>query len=67
MNPEKKWLSIREAADYMGMSVSFVRRAVRQRIVPFARVGSKVLRFDKAALQAWMEANGAEVNCGNKA
>jgi excisionase family DNA binding protein len=58
----KKWLTIAEAARHIGMSVGFLRKAVRHGTVPHARVGSKALRFDRHALDAWLSANG----CGGE-
>jgi excisionase family DNA binding protein len=46
------------------MSVAFLRKAVRLRKVPFARAGTKALRFRKADLDKWMERDsyGGEVS-----
>jgi excisionase family DNA binding protein len=52
---ESTWCDIKAAAAHLGMSVAFLRKAVRQRRVPFARVGSKALRFRKADLDAWLQ------------
>jgi len=59
---KKKWLTITEAARYIGMSVGFMRRATRNRIVPHTRVGSKSLRYDREALDLWLAENG----CGGE-
>jgi len=48
---------IRRAAQYLGVSVAFLRKAVRLRQVPFARVGSKILRFRRSELDRWVEEN----------
>jgi excisionase family DNA binding protein len=63
---EKKWLTITEAARYIGMSVGFLRKNVRLRTVPHTRIGSKALRFDRDALDTWLTARSCrgEVNCG---
>lgn len=50
MQTENKWVTITEAARYIGMSVAFIRKAVRLGRIPHTRVGSKCLRFDRAAL-----------------
>lgn len=65
---EKKWLTITEAAQYIGMSVSFLRTNVRLRTVPHTRIGSKALRFDRDALDAWVTAQSCrgEVGCGSR-
>jgi len=55
---DKKWLTINEAARYIGMSTGFLRKAVRFRSVPHTRVGTKALRFDREALDVWLAAQG---------
>jgi excisionase family DNA binding protein len=57
-----EWWDIKKAAAYLGMSVAFLRKAVRLRKVPFARAGSKSLRFRRSDLDCWLEANG----CGGE-
>ena len=57
------WWDIRRAAEYLGVSIGFLRKAVRLGQIPFARVGSKILRFRKSDLDEWINANsrGGEV------
>jgi excisionase family DNA binding protein len=52
------WWDIRMAAEHLGVSVAFLRKAVRLRKVPYARAGSKALRFRRDDLDRWMEQNG---------
>jgi excisionase family DNA binding protein len=59
MEHDRKWINIREAARHIGMSVAFLRKATRNRSVPHCRVGSKALRFDREALDAWLDANSS--------
>jgi excisionase family DNA binding protein len=68
MEPVQKWLTITEAADYIGMSAGFLRKAVRLRTVPHTRVGSKTLRFNREALDKWLAAQGCsgEVSHGGR-
>jgi excisionase family DNA binding protein len=68
MQTDKKWLTISEAARHIGMSVGFLRRAVRLRTVPYARIGTKTLRFDRSALDQWLNSAscGGEMNYGRK-
>lgn len=56
-NPEQ-WVNIREAAEHLGLSIAFLRKAVRHKRVPYARAGSKALRFRKGDLDRWLEGNG---------
>ena len=58
----KKWLNVRETAQHIGMSVGFVRKAVRNRTIPHSRIGTKALRFDREALDVWLAAQG----CGGE-
>lgn len=64
-----KWMNISEAARYIGMSKAFLRKGTRKKTVPFVRVGTKSLRFDRDALDAWLKANssGGEVLYGGQA
>ena len=54
------WWDIRKSAEYLGVSVGFLRKAVRLKKVPFARAGTKALRFRRSDLDRWLEANGSE-------
>ena len=61
----QRWWTIGEAAGYLSVSVAFLRKRVRQRDIPFKRVGSKALRFRQQDLDAWLDANnsnGGEVS-----
>jgi excisionase family DNA binding protein len=48
--------NITSTAKYLGMSVAFLRKAVRQKKIPYSRIGDKVLRFSKRDLDAWVAA-----------
>ena len=56
--PFQEWWDIKRAATYLDVSVPFLRKAVRERRVPFARAGSKALRFRRSDLDRWLESNG---------
>ena len=58
MQNEKRWMDIKETASYIRMSKGFLRKAVRNKSIPFTRIGTKSLRFDREALDKWMAANG---------
>jgi len=47
--PKRRLLTVQEAARYLGVSVTFMYRATRQRRVPVTRIGRSV-RFDPASL-----------------
>ena len=48
------WLTIAQAAGYINMSQAFIRKCVRNRAIPFVRIGSKALRFRRSDLDAWL-------------
>lgn len=55
----ESWCTIKQAAAHLGVSAAFLRKAVRDRKVPFARLGSKALRFRRADLDRWAEGTNA--------
>jgi excisionase family DNA binding protein len=54
----ERWMNITETALYLNMSVAFLRKCVRTKTVPFARV-TKALRFRRSDLDRWLEAKGS--------
>jgi excisionase family DNA binding protein len=52
-------LDIRQAADALGVSERWMRRAVQNRALRFYRVGG-LLRFREADLNAYVDANASE-------
>jgi excisionase family DNA binding protein len=51
---EKRLLNINEASEYMGLSKNTLYSWVCQRTIPFVKC-SRLLRFDKADLDKWIE------------
>ena len=62
-----EWADIRAAAHHLGMSVAFLRKQVRLGRIPFARAGSKSLRFQLSKLDEWMQENSAAERAGKEA
>lgn len=57
-SPEVNGLwNITSTARYLGMSVAFLRKAVRKNTIPYTRIGHKSLRFSKNDLDAWIAAH----------
>jgi excisionase family DNA binding protein len=54
---EDSWCTISAAAQYLSVSVPFLRKAVRFNKVPFARVGAKAVRFRRSDLDRWLRTN----------
>ena len=51
---ESKLLSIREAAEHLGMSCSWLYQAVELKRIPHIRLGSAI-RFDVTELEKWIQ------------
>lgn len=49
----KSLISIPELADELGVKVSYVRRLVHERRVPYVKVG-RLVRFDPVEVRAWL-------------
>lgn len=47
-------LSTVEACDLLGISEPILREAMRRQGLPYRRIGSKVLRYSRAAIIAWV-------------
>jgi excisionase family DNA binding protein len=60
MEQEQRWMTIKEAAGYIGVSISFLRKHLSR--LPHARAGGKILRFRRNDLDNWLEQNGRGEN-----
>jgi excisionase family DNA binding protein len=56
---EARYLTVPDAADYLGVSVRFIRRLVTDRRIAFHKAGTRVL-FAVADLDAFMLAGRVE-------
>lgn len=52
---DRPLLDIEGAAEHLSVSPHFIRRLVRERRVPFVKLG-RLVRFDPADLEAYIEA-----------
>ncbi len=51
----KKWLSLAECAEYIGVSVHTLYQYVSKRRIPFAKMPkSNLIRFDREKVDAWL-------------
>jgi len=53
----KKVLSFDEAADYTGISKSYLYKLTSLGKIPFSKPGGKIIYFDKDKLDKWMLQN----------
>jgi len=47
---EQRYLKTKEAAKYLGIPGSELRRYARMNLIPYSRPGGKIMLFDKADL-----------------
>jgi excisionase family DNA binding protein len=59
LNPDPRLMNVKEAADYLAVSVSTLYGWAWQRKLPFVKVG-RALRFDVSDLQKFIDANRFE-------
>ena len=53
--PRSNLLTLQEAADYLAISVGYLRRLVREKRIPYVKVG-KYVRFNIRDLDGWLDA-----------
>lgn len=56
-------LTIGEVSERLGVNTRHVRRLVAERRIPYTKWG-KLLRFDSAAIEQWIESCSVEVQNG---
>ncbi len=54
--PLRRLISIKETAEYTGLSVHTLYTMVSQRRIPFVKVG-RLVKFDVGLLDAWINEN----------
>ena len=55
---EKRWLKVKEAAEYLGVHEGSLYRSCVRREVPFTKAPGIGVRIDKLALDAMLERRG---------
>ncbi len=54
MNTQRKLLTSKEAAQYLGISLSFLRKMMMNRIIPMYKPNGKLCYFDPEDLNAYL-------------
>jgi excisionase family DNA binding protein len=54
---QKTLYSIKEIADYLGISKGTLYKMTKQNKIPFYKVG-KLIKFDRSEINAWVSNNG---------
>lgn len=57
----RRWISMNQAADYLGLSVSGTRKLLARGLIPHSRLG-RVIRVDLRALEAQLEGQQRPAN-----
>ena len=62
----KRWLSVAELEEYLGMPRSSIYHRVSQRTIPFVKIpGSNLLRFDRMKIDEWLISGAVETIAEN--
>jgi excisionase family DNA binding protein len=57
---ERRFLSVREAGQYLNLSESLIYKLVETKQIPHTRIGRKIL-FDLTKIEKWLQENSIEV------
>ncbi len=56
---QKRWMTVNEAAEYLGLTTKAVYNRVHMRRIPYTKLGGS-LRFDKEAIENWLANNSVQ-------
>jgi excisionase family DNA binding protein len=57
--PNKRFLDVKEAAEYLGLAESTLYTMVSERRIPFTKMGRRT-KFDRGKLDPWIHSNSVE-------
>lgn len=52
-NAGQDYLTLAEAADFLGLKKSYLYKLTSGRQIPFFKYGGRIVLFERAALEAW--------------
>lgn len=58
---ETQYLTLPEAAEFLGLKKSYVYKLIHLRQIPYLKYGARLVRFNAAALQEWKKARLQEI------
>ena len=64
-DPDIDLLTIKQLAPKLGMSESYLRKLVRQRLITSIKIGPRVIRFDREVIRSWLN-SFFEISEGDK-
>ncbi len=50
-----RWMTVKQISQYLSLSERKIRQMVKDREIPFVRVGRRLIRFDRKAIDTWLE------------
>ena len=50
----EKLLTVKEVAEWLGLSIHAVYRRVQHNQIPHIRIGPRTVRFNRVKVQAWL-------------
>ena len=59
-NPNKRFLDVKEAAEYLGLAISTVYTMASQRRIPYTKMG-RCTKFDRVELDSWIAGHSVKV------
>ena len=57
----KKWLSVKELSDYIGLSPSKIRQLVKEDRIPYNRIDGSY-RFNTNKIDLWLQSNASKTS-----
>ena len=57
--PNKRFLDVQEASDYLGLAQSTLYTMVSQRRIPFTKMGRRT-KFDRKELERWLHSHSVD-------
>lgn len=54
---ETNFFTVKEVANYLNQSEAFIRKKIRQRKIPYCRIGSSI-RFERPKIITWACSQG---------
>jgi excisionase family DNA binding protein len=60
-NPQGALLTVDELAAWLSTTPYSIRQRVQRRQIPFIRLGARSIRFDPAAINAWLDGQRVDV------
>ena len=64
-DPDIDLLTIKQLAPKLAVSESYLRKLVRQHLIPYIKIGPRIIRFDRKVIRSWLN-SFFEISEGDK-